>query len=103
MATVTIRVPQETHHLLRELAAKRGTPIGEVVDEATRRLKEADFWAEVNAAYERLYADPVAKADYEAEMAPWDQTAADGLADWPYEGIEELLAKVEAEDAEAGA
>src|ERR671910_3054805 len=86
MASVTIRVPQETHHRLRELAEKRGARIGEVVDEATRRLEEADFWDEVNAAYDRLYADPVAKAEHEAEMALWDQTVADGLEDWPYEG-----------------
>jgi hypothetical protein len=103
MATVTIRVPQETHQRLRALAEKHGVPIGEVVDEATRQMEKAEFWAEVNASYERLYADPVAKAEYESEMALWEQTAADGLEDWPYEGIEELIARAEAEDAEAHA
>ncbi|HUG60657.1 MAG TPA: hypothetical protein VMP03_02355 [Methylomirabilota bacterium] len=95
MATVTVRVPQATHQRLRGLAEKRGRPIGEVIDEAARKLEDADFWAEVNASYERLYADPVARAEYEAEMALWDSTLMDGLEDYPYEGIEELLAQPE--------
>lgn len=43
MATVTIRISQETHGRLRELAEKRGRPIGEVVEEATRRLEDDAF------------------------------------------------------------
>lgn len=99
MATVTVRVPQATHQRLRCLAEKRGRPIGEVIDEAARKLEDADFWAEVDASYERLYADPVARAEYEAEIAIFEGTLMDGLEDYPYEGIEELLQKSAAENA----
>ncbi|MGH2562575.1 MAG: hypothetical protein ACRDJH_26240 [Thermomicrobiales bacterium] len=101
MATVTIRVPQETHHRLRELAEKRGAPIGEVVDEATRRMEEADFWDEVNAAYDRLYADPVAKAEYEAEFALWETASLVDFDEPPYEGIDELLAAAQNQEDKA--
>lgn len=40
-----------------------------------------------------MRANPVAAAEYDAELAAWDVTLADGLAAYPYEGIEELLAK----------
>jgi predicted DNA-binding protein len=94
--TVTIRVPRETHERLLDLAARRGSKIGEVVDEATRRLANDDFWAEVDAEYERLWTDPQTAAELEAEQAVWNGTLADGLEDWPYEGIEELLEQAEA-------
>jgi len=100
MATVTIRVPEATHQRLRELAEKRGRPIGEVVDEAARRLEEEEFWAELDASYERLYADPETAAELKAEQALWDGTLMDGLEEYPYEGIEELLARVDSEPAE---
>ncbi len=92
MATVTIRVPQETHRLLRELSERRGRPIGEVVGQAARRLEDDDFWEAVNASYARLYADPVAKAEYEAEIPMFDAASLADFDEPPYEGIQELLA-----------
>jgi hypothetical protein len=99
MATVTIRVPQATHQRLRQLSEKRGRPIGEIVDEAARKLEDADFWAEVDASYVRLYDDPAARAEYEAELALWDSTLMDGLEEYPYEGIDELIERVEPKTA----
>lgn len=96
MGTITIRVTQETHKLLRQLAEKRGRTIGEVVDEATRKLEDADFWDEVNASYDRLRADPVASAEYDAEIAALDAASLADFDEPPYEGIEELLAATEA-------
>ncbi len=95
MATVTIRVPQETHQRLRKLAEKRGRPIGEVVDEAARKLEDADFWDEVNASYDRLRADPIASAEYDAEVAALNAASLADFDEPPYEGIEELLAATE--------
>jgi hypothetical protein len=80
MATVTIRVPLQTHRRIVRLAEKRGEKnLGAVVDEATRRLEDEEFWAEVNAGYARLRADPVASAEFDAEVAAWDATLTDGL------------------------
>ena len=92
MPTVTIRVSQETHQRLRELAAKRGGSIDEVVDEAARKLEDADFWDDVNASYERLRADPVASAEYDAEIAALDAASLADFDEPPYEGIDELIA-----------
>ena len=95
MGTITIRVPQETHQRLRQLAEKRGRTIGEVVDEAARKLEDADFWDEVNASYERLRADPVASAEYDAEIAALDAASLADFDEPPYEGIDELIAATE--------
>lgn len=95
MATVTIRISQQTHQLLRQLAEKRGRSIGDVVDEAARKLEDADFWDELNASYDRLRADPMASAEYDAEVAALDAASLADFDEPPYEGIEELLAETE--------
>jgi predicted DNA-binding protein len=95
MGTITIRIPHETHQRLRQLAEKRGRTIGEVVDEAARKLEDADFWEEVNAAYDRLRADPVASAEYDAETAALDAASLADFDEPPYEGIDELIAATE--------
>jgi predicted DNA-binding protein len=99
MATTTIRIPQQTHQRLRDLAEKRGRSIGEVVDEATRKLEDDDFWKEVNDAYARLRADPIASAEYDAEITLFEGTLMDGLEEYPYEGVEELMERLDAEHA----
>jgi predicted DNA-binding protein len=99
MGTITIRVSLETHQRLRHLAEKRGRTIGEVVDEAARKLEDADFWDEVNAAYERLRADPIASAEYDAEVAALDTISLVDFDEPPYEGIDELIAATEQAEA----
>ena len=81
--SVTIRIPPETHEELRRLAAARKQPIGQVVAAAVDRLKSDDFWDEMEAAFEDLYADPEAAAAYMAEHRVWDVTLQDGLENEP--------------------
>ena len=81
--SVTIRVPPQTHEQLRRLAASRKQAIGEVVAAAVERLEEDEFWNEMEVAFEALYADPVARAAYEAEHREWDVALLDGLEDEP--------------------
>ena len=95
MATVTIRVARATHKRLQALAEKHELSIGEVVAEATRKLEDADFWAELDASYAELWGDPATAAELEAEQALWDGMLADGLEEYPYEGIEELVEKAQ--------
>jgi hypothetical protein len=86
MATITIRVPQQTHErILRLAASRKNANIGDIVDEATRRLEDDDWFEAFNASFAALRADPVASADYDAEVAAWDVTLADGLEEWPYD------------------
>jgi hypothetical protein len=62
-------------------------------------MNEDEWWEAVNASYARLRTDPIASVEYDAEMALWDATLLDGLKEWPYEGIDELLAAIDARDA----
>ncbi len=97
--SVTIRIPSTAHAVAQRLAESGNRSIGNVIAEALERYDEEQWWADVHAGYARLRADPVASAEYDAEMALWDSTLMDGLEEWPYEGIEELLAKSDDEGA----
>jgi hypothetical protein len=94
--SLTIRIPEAAHQLARRLAEEGNRSIGDVVAEALARYEEERWWAAVDDAYARLRADPVASAEDDAELALWDSTLMDGLEDWPYEGIEELLTAADA-------
>jgi predicted transcriptional regulator len=81
MASTTVRVSEHTHELLRKLAAATGEPLQQVLERAVEHYRRQQFYAEFNAAYERLRADPVAWEEELAERAEWDATLADGLDD----------------------
>ena len=77
--SLTIRVSRSTHGLLRELAARTGETMTDIVDRSVREYQRQRFWADYHAAYEAANADPVASADFQAELEAWDSTSADGL------------------------
>jgi predicted transcriptional regulator len=79
VATTTIRVSTRTHEALRALATATGEPIVRLVERAVERMRADEFFAEVDAAYGRLRAEPVAWADEVAERQAWDNALADGL------------------------
>jgi predicted transcriptional regulator len=81
MASTTVRVSEHTHELLRKLAAASGEPLQRVLERAVENYRREQFYAEFNAAFERLRADPVAWKDYLAEQAEMDGTLADELDD----------------------
>jgi hypothetical protein len=81
MASTTVRVSEHTHELLRKLAAASGEPLQRVLERAVENYRREQFYAEFNAAFERLRADPVAWKDYLAEQAEMERTLADGLDD----------------------
>ena len=81
MASTTVRVSEHTHELLHKLAAATGEPLQKVLERAVENYRRQQFYAEFNAAYERLRADPVAWDEELAERAAWDVTLADGLDD----------------------
>jgi predicted DNA-binding protein len=81
MASTTVRVSAETHELLRKLAAATGEPLQRVLERAVENYRRERFFAELDAAYERLQADPVAWKDYLGEQAELEGTLADGLDD----------------------
>jgi predicted transcriptional regulator len=81
MASTTVRVSEHTDELLRELAEATGEPLQKVLERAVENYRREQFYAELNAAFERLRADSVAWEDYLAERAEWEVTLADGLDD----------------------
>jgi hypothetical protein len=81
MGSTTIRVSDKTHRLLQELAATIDAPMSDVVDQALELYRRQRMFAQANAAYAALRADPVASAEWDAEIAAWDATLADGLED----------------------
>ena len=81
MASTKVRVSAETHDVLRKLAAATGEPLGRVLERAVESYRREQFYAEFDAAYARLQADPVAWEEELAERAVWEVTLADGLDD----------------------
>ncbi len=79
MESLTIRVSRSTHGLLRQLAARSGATMTEIVDRAVREYERARFWADYQAAYAAMEADPAGLADLQGEVNAWDATSADGL------------------------
>jgi predicted transcriptional regulator len=81
VASTTVRVSEETHELLRKLAAATGEPMQRVLERAVENYRREQFFAELDAAYARLQADPVAWEEELAERALLENTLADGLDD----------------------
>jgi predicted transcriptional regulator len=81
MGTVTVRVSTTTRDRIAKLAAEKGTSMTSVIDEAIHDYENKRFFEELNAAVERTRADPKAWAEYQAEVAIFDNAAADGLKD----------------------
>jgi predicted transcriptional regulator len=81
MASTKVRVSAETHDVLRRLAAATGEPLERVLERAVESYRREQFYAEFDAAYARLQADPVAWEEELAERALWEVTLADGLDD----------------------
>ena len=79
MGTTTIRVSEETHEALRELAASTGEPMARLVERAVEHLRAEEFFAQLDNAYGRLHVDAGASAEEASERKEWEATLADGL------------------------
>lgn len=82
MASTTVRVNERTHAVLRELVAATGKPLRQVLEDAVDMYRRDLFFADLDATYAKLRADPVAWEEELAERALWESTLADGLDDW---------------------
>ncbi len=77
--STTLRVSDELHDKIAQLARARGQRMQDIIDQAVDAWERALFWEEFNASVERLRADPDAWAEYQAERAVWDRTLKDDL------------------------
>ena len=77
--SATVRVSEQSHSYLREMAAEYGEPMQAVLDRAVESYRRQKFWEDMKTAYAALESDPAALAEYRAELAFWDCTLMDGL------------------------
>ena len=74
-----VRVDEQLHAKLRQLAESENRPIGQVIEEAVKQYERQKFWSEVNASLKRLRADPKAWQEYQEEIALLEGGSMDGL------------------------
>jgi predicted transcriptional regulator len=78
MRQTTVRIDEETHGVLKDIARAEGQPLHTVLAEAVEGLRRRRFLDAVNQGY----ADARRSDDWEgilAERAEWDYALADGL------------------------
>lgn len=79
MAATTIRIREKSHRALKEMAARTGQSVQDVLDQAIERQERLLYLEGVNADYAALAQDPKAFADFKREVELWDLTSNDGL------------------------
>ncbi len=79
MAGTTVRIRDDTHATLRELAREADESMQEVLAKAVESYRRQRLIEATNAAYARLRQDPRAWAEMEEERRLWEATLADGL------------------------
>lgn len=81
MTGATVRLPDPTRVILKELADQTGEPIQVIVARAVEAFRRQRILELTNAAYAALHADESAWQEEMAEREDWDGTLADGLED----------------------
>lgn len=77
----TVKVSVRTRDRLKRLADEDHLTMDAALSQVLDQVEEARFWEGVRADYARLQSDPEEWADYVGELAEWDSTTSDGLAD----------------------
>ena len=91
-----VRVDDETHARLVELAEEERETIGRALAHAVETYRQRRFWDQFDRAARALKSDPVAWQKELGERATWDATLADGLENEPPYPLEELKSKHDA-------
>jgi predicted transcriptional regulator len=79
MESVTVRIPTQLRDVLKAMAEQMNQSMQDVITRAVENYRRELFFAQANEAYARMMADPVQKAEHEAELREWDGTLMDGL------------------------
>ena len=83
VATTMIRVEEQVHKKLRDLAAHTGRSIEQVLAAAVEEYERRLFWEQINAEFSALRKDRGAWKRELAERAIWEMTLSDGVASGP--------------------
>lgn len=72
------RLTDETYSVVTRLANETGQTQQEILERAVKLYEREQFFAELNADFERLRADIGAWAELQAERDEWDAALVDG-------------------------
>jgi len=77
--SATVRISEQSHQRLREMAAQSGEPMQTVIDKALENYRRQKFLSDCDAAYAALQQDPDAWKEYQNELKSFEGTLMDGL------------------------
>ncbi len=78
--STTIRISDDTHKRIADLARRTERSMTAVLDDAVDALERRAFFAAFNEGWARIRADEEAWAEVEVERAEWDVALQDGQA-----------------------
>ena len=81
MSTVTVRIPEDTHRSLREIAAVTGQSMPQVLRQAVEEFRRHSFLQGLSADFAALREDPEAWHEELEERVEWEATLQDDLED----------------------
>ncbi|HSL81629.1 MAG TPA: toxin-antitoxin system protein [Thermoanaerobaculia bacterium] len=79
MSTATVRIRQDTHRTLREIASRTGRSLPDILEEAVETLRRQSFLEGLAADFAALREDPESWQEELEERAAWDGTLGDDL------------------------
>lgn len=79
MSSVTVRIPEETHRELRQIAEARHETVGAVISELVAGYKRDRFWDAYEQSAIAARNDPGLWAQMQDEQAVFDGALNDGL------------------------
>ena len=74
-----VRLSEGAHRTLVELSRASGEPMATLVEHAIELFRREQLFAAGETAWLAIQADPVARAEVDAEYALWDSAVGDGL------------------------
>jgi predicted transcriptional regulator len=78
-ATTTLRVSEQTHRRVAELARTTGRQMQSIVEEAVSRYERALYWELFESGYERVAEDETGWAQVQRERRGEAPSLADGI------------------------
>jgi predicted transcriptional regulator len=79
MSTMTVRIHEDTHRSLKDLAQQTGEAMADILATAIEEYRRQHFLKGLAADFAALRRDPAAWEEELREREAWDTTLGDGL------------------------
>jgi predicted transcriptional regulator len=96
MGSATVRISEQTHEALREIARAEQGSMQSVLEKAVEQYRRRRLFEDLDAAYAKLREDSEAWRSIADERKAWDATLGDGLdrgESWGEDGAPEAQAR----------